>query len=204
MILMGQGRNRCSLLMFCTDGKDLRCDQFGIMMCFSMNIFCIGTRCETWWCRECFFYRPSCAEAFNQRMSVHAEFYGPIFCAHGFTIEGNHDRTAPIAGLGLSRPPCGVLFGISLVIIQSLKRVVWCWTRPHVFIERGKRLLPALTDGYTSTAIEQIAFIVGIGTTLHHRLIDVIFRGSCFPMLGIGKLMTMAYSRQCLRPEQLT
>lgn len=76
--------------------------------------------------------------------------------ALGDSIKCQFCRNASVAPLLDLRSPQAVVRRVVSVVVDSLYRVLGCWSRPHIATESSERLSPPRADAYSSPAISRV------------------------------------------------
>jgi hypothetical protein len=124
------------------------------------------------------------ADARGKRCALDSKLARPITEAENFALKLDPNIVAFVPGLLIVGRPNAILAGIWTVVTESLKRIGFVWTWPHV----GKKvfkLLPSFTNRYAPAHVTRIVGSVGIFAAPLHRLPNYIFRCSSAAMRAV-------------------
>jgi hypothetical protein len=93
-----------------------------------------------------------------------------------FPVVLNQMIAPAIVGLLSHGPPSDVPRLISSIIVDPINRVVLAWPWPDVLIKCFKVIAPFIADTYPSATVALVLFVIGIVTTLLHRVPRFILR----------------------------
>lgn len=80
--------------------------------------------------------------------------------------------------------PRAILFGVTKIIIDSVKRVRMTWSLSHVGKEDGKGFAPFLANKYPAPSIRWVRNVVFVIAPLKHHLPNGEFSGFRFSVFG--------------------
>ena len=84
-------------------------------------------------------------------------FAGPHHHALSFTKSSDHVVSAHVVHLFHPRRPSAILWRIIAVSVNAVDAVLRRWARPHVGVESGEVIFPAVADAYAASAIGRIS-----------------------------------------------
>ncbi len=77
------------------------------------------------------------------------------------------------------RNPAAVLLAVVAITVNSVKRVLVGWARPHVTIERLKAVFPFVAYRDTASTIAWVGPNVRVVAPIFHLVPDAVDRSSC-------------------------
>lgn len=142
---------------------------------------------------ERFSHLPSSIETAAKNGGLYSEFLRPVFKAHGSTIMRQEASAAPIPSLLFVRCPSHVARFVVAIVVDSLKRVLTAWARPHVGVKVCKRLSPAVAYHYATTAVIFICLACGYVAPCLHGQPDIMLASSAAAMRLPGSAVNIAH-----------
>lgn len=143
--------------------------------CDLMNNLRVRLLRTLWFC-QCALYRPSTAQSSLNGFSFDAKLDRPISDTLRFSAIGYQASSPGVALLLSDCCPSAIAGLVVATIVNSLKRVLWTWPRPHVRKECFKRF-PFIADGNSSAAIAIIFLVRYVLTAFFHVFPSRVFRG---------------------------
>lgn len=137
--------------------------------------------------RQSAFDRPTVRQAVLQCGVSNAGFFRPFSHTHCFVVVCQRMICASVARLLFGGGPSAVLFAVALFIVDPVNAVLRRRSRPHVFMERFKRL-PPKTDCNSTTAIVRVYLATWVATSFKHVLPHLIFRRSSLTVSCVATL----------------
>lgn len=116
-------------------------------------------------------------QSFRKRLSLDSNYFGPFRDWQCFVANSYVVVVTSIIGLFLVCCPSTVFWIIAAIIVYSFQCMFSCRTKSHIRKEIFKRVLPTLTDCYSSTTVTMKSFVVGFVTTVFHVLPRLVFCG---------------------------
>lgn len=113
-----------------------------------------------------------------------AKNIAPSFHCVRLALIGYVSAAAGVIVLLLARGPLTVSRLIISVIADAVNGASTFWSRPHIFKEIGERVLPSITNSYTSTSIKLISFVFNSIAPRFHALPVLIFGSFISAVLG--------------------
>jgi hypothetical protein len=126
-------------------------------------------------CRQSAFDSPSGAQSITQRGSLQPDPLRPIGKAKRDVVVGDESRSSRIATLLRHCGPSDVSWFVVPVSIRvSVESVCSRWTRTHIG-QKLSEVIPHFADKNTASSVSCEAVVMGISTTVAHRLPSAIF-----------------------------
>lgn len=138
-------------------------------------------------------YRPARTKTPNQSALAHSYLIGPLGDSQAFAAKLKKAVGYSVICLFFWSCPSAIVREVSQVVVDAVNTVLWAWTRAHIFNEVFRTILPTLTNGYTSTSIQFVAFGIRLCATADHGGPAIILRHmtKAVSFISLGKLLAM-------------
>lgn len=134
----------------------------------------LAEACFSW--REKFVSFPSTPVSCRNGTIAYVQNSSPLGQASGLSVMSNHYISPCVPLLVFPCSPSTVLFIVPIFIVNSIKRVIGCGSRPHVSVEVFK-LIPTEVHLYTSSSILRVLYMHLVSTALQHTIPSGILSG---------------------------
>jgi hypothetical protein len=120
--------------------------------------------------------RPACFQPTKDSVSRETESFSPFRNAKGFSVKCDSVVSTSIPRLRLHCRPPAILFRISGVVIDSIKRVLPGWSATDISEECFKAHFPLGGNPNPAAAVARVIFVVRIAAAIQHRTPGAVFR----------------------------
>jgi hypothetical protein len=131
--------------------------------------------------------------------------FGPLNDRHGDFIVGEKSVAQLVSALFFSCRPAAVAWIVTTIVVDAVNRVLGRWCDTHVLKKQIKRLAPAITDGYSATAIRLKSGVLGIVASLFHPLPRIVLFGAreAMRLSSVPDLLSDAAATLCASVSQV-